>query len=207
MIAWWIQKIKYVSIYTLIIIQVLRSQVMLIFQMVSVFRLRLGTKFTLSTSEDKQKVRTVVRGVTLHYLNSLPKFIVIIDMFIEFISACASVWTQMTMKQSRAIWLNGFIWGSINHRISMLRQTFITDFSQSFKGVSWCSNLGTFFIIWPCWAFGKKTFQVSINSTGKEIVKKSVSYFLQHGLESYFVPLETFDHPRFQCPIPWSLQD
>ena len=56
--------------YTLIIIQVLRSQVMLIFQMVSVFRLRLGAKFTLSTSENKQKVRIqkVAICLTLHYL-------------------------------------------------------------------------------------------------------------------------------------------
>ena len=43
---------------------------MLIFQMVSVFRLRLGAKFTLSTSENRQKVRIqkAGQGVNLYYL-------------------------------------------------------------------------------------------------------------------------------------------
>ena len=61
---------KNALMYTLIIIQVLRSQVMLIFQMVSVFRLRLGAKFTLSTSEKKQNVRIqkAGQGVNLYYL-------------------------------------------------------------------------------------------------------------------------------------------
>ena len=61
---------------TLVIIQIFWSQVVLVLEMCSVFRLRFGVKITFGTM----------------------KYIVIVDMIIEFIARCTCKSTQMAMK-------------------------------------------------------------------------------------------------------------